>query len=279
MTGRDDRIRPATRAFAAGVLPFLAVAVVLLYLLPGRTGELFAWTIAPPMTAMLLGSAYAGGVWYFSRVLVGSRWHRVGYGMPAVALFATLLAVATALHWDRFHPGHVSFVAWAALYALTPVLSVVVLLANRGADPGTPEATGPGAGDLRIPAPARAVLAAVGGAALLCGLCLFLLPVQGAAVWAWDLTPLTARVVGAVLTLPGAVNLWLLREARWSALRELVQAELVSLLLIAAALLLARDDLRWERPAAAAFVLGIAASLVGFAAFYAWCERALRWRA
>jgi len=268
---RDDRIRPFTRMVAAFVLPFLAVAVVLLYLLPGRTEQLFAWTIQPALTAMLLGSAYVGGIWYFSRVLVTRRWHRVKYGMPAVLLFASLLGAATLLHWDRFHHGHISFIAWAALYLLTPLLVAAVLLGNWRADHGRPEQR-----DLEIPAAARIVLAAVGGASLLCGLCLFLLPEHAASLWAWETTPLTTRVIGAVLTLPGAVNLWLLRESRWSAMREVVQAELVSLLSITLALAISGRDLRWERPAAAAFVVGILVSLLAFSAFYLWCERRVR---
>ena len=271
MTGRDDRIRPFTRGVAVLVLPFLVVAVVLLYLLPNRTEQLFAWTIAPPLTSMLLASAYVGGIWFFVRVLVTRRWHRVKYGFPAVLVFAALLGVATVLHWDRFHHGHVSFVAWAVLYLLTPLLVAGVLLVNWRADPGAPEER-----DLRIPTPARVVLAAVGGAALLCGASLFLLPEHGMRLWAWETTPLTARVTGAVLTLPGAVNLWLLRETRWSAMREVVQAEIVSLAFIAIALVVSAGDLEWGRPAAGAVVGGIVVSLLGFASFYLWCERRLR---
>ena len=271
VTVRDDRIRPFTRAVAVLVLPFLVVAVVLLYLLPHRTEQLFAWTIAPPLTSMLLASAYVGGIWFFVRVLVGRRWHRVKYGFPAVLLFAVLLGTATLLHWDRFHHGHVSFIAWSVLYLVTPVLVAAVLVVDWRADPGVPEER-----DLRIPTAARIVLAVVGGAALLCGASMFLLPEHTTRLWAWETTPLTARVVGAVLTLPGAVNLWLLRETRWSAMREVVQAEIVSLLFIAVALAVSVRDLEWERPAAAAVVGGILVSLLGFASFYVWCERRLR---
>ena len=271
MTGRDDRIRPFTRGVAVLVLPFLVVAVVLLYLLPNSTEQLFAWTIAPPLTSMLLASAYIGGVWFFVRVLVTRRWHRVKYGFPAVLLFAALLGIATLLHWERFHHGHVSFIAWSVLYAVTPLLVAGVLVVNWRSDPGTPEER-----DLRIPTAARVVLAVVGGAALLCGASLFLLPEHGTRLWAWETTPLTARVIGAILTLPGAVNLWMLRESRWSAMREVVQAEIVSLVFIALALAIAGGDVTWQNLGAPAFVIGITASLLGFSALYIWCERRMR---
>ncbi|MEP6650266.1 MAG: hypothetical protein ABJA74_10220 [Lapillicoccus sp.] len=101
----DDRVLRATRWVAAGIIPFLVAGFVILYLFPGRTGQLFAWAVAPTMTSMLLASAYTGGVWFFLAVLRARRWHTVAAGFPAVVLFAALLAGATFLHWDRFTHG------------------------------------------------------------------------------------------------------------------------------------------------------------------------------
>jgi len=264
----DDRVRRATRLLGVAIVPFLAVASVLLYLLPTHTRELFAWTIDPPLTAVFLGAAYIGGIWFFVGVLRSRRWHRVKYGFPAVAVFATLLGIATFVHWDRFHFGHISFVAWVTLYVVTPFLVVGVAARNWRADPGTPDDR-----DFRLPLLPRAVFAAVGLAALVCGLTLFVVPAAFADEWAWPLTPLTARVVGAILTLPGVVNIWMLVDARWSAFRAIVQAEIVSLCFIAVAVAVARADLDQTHAAAPAFVVGIAVSLVAFVGFYAWCER------
>ena len=58
---RDDRVLASTRALALFVAPFLIVAFVLLYGFPADTRRLFAWTIHPTMTPMLLASAYLGG--------------------------------------------------------------------------------------------------------------------------------------------------------------------------------------------------------------------------
>lgn len=282
-----DPVLRITRGVALLVLPFLAVAVVLLYGFPTATDVLFAWTIEPPITAMVLGSAYAGGIVYFVQVLRARRWHRVRFGFPAVLLFATLMAIATLLHWDRFHPGHVSFIAWAGVYAVTPFLVAAALIFNeraaRRAAAGSSlvERQGSDAdlGQVRIPLALRVVLAAIGAGTLLAGIGLFLFPGAVLDVWAWPLTPLTARVTGAVLTLPGAVNLWLLRDARWSGYRYLVQAELVSLVLLAGALVIRGGDLVWGRPAAAAFAVSIVGSLVLFLATYLILERGRRARA
>jgi len=264
----SDRITTYTRVLAAIILPFLGAAVVLLYFLPTRTGETFAWTIQPALTAMLLGCAYIGGIVFFVHVLRSGGWHRVKYGFPAVLVFATLLSVATFLHWDRFHFGHISFITWLTLYVTTPVLVLVAIAVNWRADPGTLDQR-----DYAIPRGARVVIALVGIVAFAFGLVLFFAPGLLLDVWAWELTPLTGRVVGAVLTLPGMVNVWLLVDARWSAFRWIFQAQIVSLVSIAVALVFTLGDVAWQRPAGPAFVIGIAVSLAAFGAFYVYCER------
>jgi hypothetical protein len=47
-----------TRVLSAAIAPFLLAAFVILYIFPGHTKQLFAWTITPTMTPMVLGSAY-----------------------------------------------------------------------------------------------------------------------------------------------------------------------------------------------------------------------------
>ena len=46
--GATDRILRYTKWVSLIIIPFLVVAWVLLYLLPGATEQLFAWTIMPP---------------------------------------------------------------------------------------------------------------------------------------------------------------------------------------------------------------------------------------
>lgn len=263
----DDGIRPLTRAVAVLVLPFLAAAFVLLYFFPADTERLFAWTIQPPLTAMVLAAAYAGGIWFFIQVLRVGRWHRVRHGFPGALLFATLLGIATVLHWDRFHFGHISFITWATLYLVTPVLLLGVLVVNWRADRGRPDAV-----DTTIPWPARILLALFGLAALATGLVLFLAPQVAIGSWAWEVTPLTARVIGTVLTLPGTVHLWLLLDSRWSAFRWIFQAQLVSLVFLDLAVLLCRDQLLWENPVTMPVIAALALAPVAYAWLYLFCE-------
>src|SRR5207302_5845175 len=135
----DDRILPETRWLAALIIPFLVVAFIILYFWPHDTDKLFAWTIKPAMTPMMLAAAYAGGIYFFTRVVLAKRWHLVKLGFLPVTTFATLLGIATLLHWNRFNHSHISFFTWTALYFTTPFLVFAAWLRNRMTDPETAE--------------------------------------------------------------------------------------------------------------------------------------------
>ena len=272
---RDTDVRPYTRALAVALIPFLVAAWVLLYVLPGTTEQLFAWTITPALSAMLLASAYVGGIWFFALVIHAREWATVRRGYPAVLTFATLALVATVLHWDRFHFGHVSFVTWVTLYICSPFLVAAALVIQRGSDRGSRGGETASAGH-RIARWQRFVLAGVGIVASVTGIVLFINPALLVDAWAWQLTPLTARITGAILTLPGMVNVWLLVDARWIAFRGIFQAQLVSLAFIVVALAVARKDLDWLRSLTPWIVGGFAVSAIAYAAFYLANDRAAR---
>ncbi len=221
---------PATRALSAFIVPFLVVAFVVLYGFPNDTERLFAWKIAPPMTATTLAAVYLGGAYFFVRAFQAAQWHTVKAGFVAVGSFASLMGVATVLHWDRFNHGHVAFWLWAGLYFTTPFLVWGVWAANRR------RATVAGADDVLVTPAVRSVMAGTGLLAVAVGLFLFLLPSQAADVWPWTLTPLTARVLGAVFML-GIATTGVLTDPRWSAARLMLQVQvfMLTLILIAAA--------------------------------------------
>jgi hypothetical protein len=225
VTGRDDRVRPLTRGVALAIIPFLGVAFAVLYPWPHDTGRLFAWGIKPTITSMILGSIYLGGAYFFLRVIVAKQWHTVKGGFVPVGTFATLMGVATVVHWDRFIQSHVAFWLWAGLYFTTPFLIAWAWWANRRHD--VPD-TG---ADLLLPVGAAWVIAVVGVLAVLTGVFLFLFPNRAVAVWPWALTPLTARVLGAIFFL-GTAGLGALVDRRWSSARILFQVAALMLTLI-----------------------------------------------
>ncbi len=265
-----DRVLLVTRVVAAVIVPFLVAASAILFGSPTRTGELFAWSIKPPISAYMLASGYVGGIWFFGWVTVTKRWHRVAPGFPAVTVFAGALLVATLLHLDKFSE-NVSFFTWAALYATTPFLVAWLYWLQRGRDDGALEAS-----DARVPGIVRAIMIAVGVASLITGAVMFLAPTLVIPHWAWDLTPLTARSLGAVLSLPGVGALGFLRDDRWSSYRILFQAQLVSLLAIVCSLIAGSAALHWDRLATPAFIALIAVACVGYAALTVAMELRIR---
>src|SRR3954452_16589048 len=106
---RDDRVLPVTRALSATIVPFLVAAFVVLYVWPTDTDRLFAWPIKPTLSAMVLGAVYLGGAYFFVRAYRAVRWPTIKAGFVPVGTFASLMAIATVLHWDRFDHGHVAF--------------------------------------------------------------------------------------------------------------------------------------------------------------------------
>ena len=252
---RDDRVLPATRVLAVVLVPILLTAFVILYGFPADTGRLFAWTIRPTLTPMVLASAYLGGAWFFVRVTRERRWARVGAGLLSVTLFAALLGVATVIHWDRFNHGHVAFWLWATLYFVAPFLVLAAWVAN------TRVAATPRPDELRLRPAARAVVAAGGGLALAQGLLMFAFPSLVIPVWPWLLTPLTCRVVGAVFCL-GSAGLVVLRDSRWVRLRLMVEVEVVMLTLILVGAVRARADVYTDRPLTWLLLAGFVATLV-----------------
>jgi hypothetical protein len=212
MTMKDDRIFPFTRIVAAIVVPFLVLAFLILYFFPQLSGQRFAWSIQPNMTAMFMGAGYIGGAWLFINVVFGRRWHRVAPGFPAVTTFAATMLLATILHWDRFDLRHLPFLLWLGLYVVTPFLVLFVWLRNRVTDSGEPEA-----GDVTVPGIARWSLLLLGILLLAFAVVGFISPSWLIGIWQWTLTPLTARVMSGWFALLGVGGIVISRDSRWSA--------------------------------------------------------------
>ncbi len=259
----DDRILPVTRVVAALIVPFLVVAFAILYLLPDATDRLFAWTIMPRMSALLMGAGYVSGVYFFIRVVRAPRWHWVAQAFLPLTLFVCWLELATILHWDRFHHGHIAFVAWTAIYTLTPFILPALWLRNRTADPRTPDP-----GDVLVPRPLRGLMGLVGAVELALALIMFVLPSRVIDLWPWMLTPPTARTVSGWFALHGAIGLALAQEPRWSGMRIVLHTQMIGLTLILVAVARAWSDFNSTSPLTWVFVVGTSAWLVVLVAIH-----------
>lgn len=219
---RDDRVLSITRWVAIFIIPFLAAAFLVLYGVPDRTTEFFAWTIRPEMTPIIMGAGYGAGVYFFYRVSTVGEWHRVAPVFPGIATFTWFMAIATVLHWENFNHSHHTFYLWVFLYALTPVLIPALWTLNRRTDAGE-FATD----DARLPRPVRLFGGGLGVVVTVSAVVLFLAPDLMIGSWPWAVSPLTARILAGWFALFGVVNTVVVLDPRWSAARILVQSEIV----------------------------------------------------
>jgi len=249
---RDDRVLPLTRWVARLIVPFLAAAFLVLYGVPGRTTEFFAWTIRPDMTPILMGAGYGAGVYFFYRVSRADEWHRVAAVLPGIAAFTWLMAIATVLHWTNFNHSHHTFYLWVILYAVTPVLVPGIYVLNRRTDPVEPSTD-----EVRLP---RAVRVLGGGLGLLVAVTaavLFVAPGTMIEAWPWAVSPLTARVLAGWFGLFGVVNGVAALDPRWSAARLAVQSQLLGFALVLAGVARSWDDFDPANPLTPAVVGGM----------------------
>jgi len=243
-------------------LAVLTVALIVVGLpvvvAPGRTGELFTWTIDVPLTATFLGACYWTAALFAVLSAREAVWARVRPVMPGILVAGTLILTATLVHYDKFAMDTARGWVWLILYAGLPP-GVLLLLALQRRRPGTdPPVALPIA---RWAAVAFALAAAV---LLIAGAALYVLP-GSTDWWPWPLTSLTARMVGAWLAAVGATLVAVLHENDWTRVRH----AMVYLAAVAAAHLatLARypGTVQWEDASAWIYV-ALDASLLGLAA-------------
>ncbi|HEY0616674.1 MAG TPA: hypothetical protein VGD15_03770 [Kribbella sp.] len=265
----DDRVLLYTRVLSLCIVPFLVAGFVILYLFPQHTVRLWAWPLRPTMTSMVLASAYLGGAYFFVRAGFERRWHVLAPGLLSVTLFATLLGVATVLHWGKFNHDNPAFWVWSALYFAAPLLVLGAWLANRRYADDVRRVD-----DLLAPS-VRGVVAAIGMLALVTGTAMFISPSTFLDLWPWTLTPLSCRTLAAVWCLGGAgIGAW--RDARWSTLRRMLEVEMVMVALMLLAALRAHDQLDSGKPLAWPILVGF--SLLFFSSIVLWSRHGLRSR-
>src|SRR5215207_7038246 len=221
---QDGRILPATHWAALVVFAILVPALVILWGLPDRTADAWAWTIQPDLTPIFLGAGYGAGAYFFLRTFLSDQFHPSAAGIFGAAFFATFMLIATLIHWDRFNQGDAPligalvFYGWVAVYIISPFVVLGLWWFNRRTDSGDPAP-----GEAIVPERVRRIAQAI-------------------AVWPWDLTPLTSRVIGSFTAQVGVGALLISLDSRWSAWKLIVETFFVATALLLIGALRAWDD-------------------------------------
>lgn len=276
--GPASTASPTYRPLLASMRVLLLVATGLvllagavLTLAPTATGTWFAWTIDVPQTAVFLGAAYLASAVVEATSARARWWVHARVAVPSVFTFTTLTLVVTLVHLQKFHlgpdqrplPRGIAWL-WLAIYAVVPV-AMAVLWWRQQREPGAdPPRTRP------LPAWLRAAVGLVAAVLLGLGVALLVAPVAaGAALWPWQLTPLTGRAVGAWLVGLGVAGVSVVLEADALRARPVAAGGLALALLAGVGLLRFPADVAWGTAPATGLVLALATWAVLSAAIIA----------
>jgi hypothetical protein len=192
----SEVIRPL-RALSAVAFFLVVIAGLQLFVFAADTAHYFAWTIAPPLSAALLGASYWSSIPLVLSAVLAPDWRHARIGYASVLTFTTLTLIVTLLHLDRFHffaPEALAGVAawaWLIVYVAVPPLLALALwwqVQSAGAlgGRGSP-----------LPGLLRTIYAVVGLIVGIIGLEFLLFPATTSLWWPWALTPLAAGAAGA----------------------------------------------------------------------------------
>jgi hypothetical protein len=268
---RDDRVLVLTRIVAAIVIFVLLLAFLALYVFPDRTATDFAWTIQPGTSALLIGAGYAGGGYFFVRLIMDGKWHRVQRGFLPITVFTIFMLAATFLHWSRFHLGALNFILWTTIYIVTPFLVPFIWWQNRRISlEGLEE------NDLRFPSMARWALGSVGVLGTLIFVIMFIKPAILINLTPWRLTELTAQVFAGWSILAFCTLLSIAYDGRWSATRVLMESALLTITLTLLALPRMWKDFDHEKLITYLFIISSCLTWITFVVIHLWLDRLSR---
>jgi uncharacterized membrane protein YidH (DUF202 family) len=258
--------QPGLRWFFNVASVLALIAGVMLFVGASETDRFFAWTIDPPLTAAFLGAAYWAALVLLAWAARQRDWARSRTALPAVFVIAVLLLIATLIHLDKFDLDSLFGWFWLTVYVIVvPLLAVLIWRQIRAPGP-TPTAERP------LPAWLRVALSLQAGAMLGIGAALFAFGTDAASLWPWELTPLTARAVGAFLCGFGIAAAFAVRENDLDRLRgsALSYAALGVLELLAVAI--HSEDLTGSDLEQGLYI-GFCASVLALGAYGVWASR------
>jgi hypothetical protein len=226
---------PITRFIFGFVAVNALVGAISLMFFPDRTGDLFFWTIMPPINAALFGALYLGGAVTVAWVAYRGLWEPARFLVPVLVSAGILISITTLLHMDRFTPG-IKLAYWLIIYVGAPLLAVFIYYdqQRRG---GNWVVTQP-------VAPLTHRIALVTGTfILIAGLFLLISPTTAVPYWPWPSSPLMIRVFASWFSAFGVGLLWFLKERDWGRVRNIANLMIAASVLDLLMIFLHRGDL------------------------------------
>ena len=219
-------------------LIWLTIAVIapfglLLYLYPSGARDYWAWEIAQPRTAVLVGSIYFASSFYYLVLSRQRDWLLMQSSLGSLFVVAAWLLVAAMFHWQRFFPYRIMTLIWLVTYYL-PLMAFPILnrlQAERGGNAQNLDGRYLASG-WRAWLILRAAL--YGPAAIL----IFIFAPEISAAWPWPIEPVNLRMFSGQIAVFGAYQALAMKDGFWHRIRlfmlltaMLATAHLVGLLL------------------------------------------------
>ena len=196
------------RAWLVMEVLFSLAAILVTFPAPARTAGRFAWDVQPTVMAAVLGAYYLSTLPLTLLTVFARRWEMIRVIVLPTILFTFVALLATLLHWSRFAVGTTPFNVWLLSYILPPPILLAGYLwqQRRARAAALPAVFDP------LPRAARLALLHWGSLVCLIAVVLFIVPGVIARISPWAMTPLTTRVLSALLLAAGALMLSMARE-------------------------------------------------------------------
>ena len=185
---------------------FLAASFVIWLLFFPQHGDVFAWPVVPPLTAMFLGAGFILRSYFGYHLWREKDWYRLRWCIKGDYIFLGVLFVATWWHIDEMNwyksvfdliVAHV----WAIAYTFEPLTVFLIHPREPEADAPVPVECSEGP---VLPAMKNALLVIFFVGATIWAL-LFFNPAFADTRWPWPLNPFDARIMSAW---PAACAAW-----------------------------------------------------------------------
>jgi hypothetical protein len=217
-----NQIPAAQRAF------FVVIAVAALFVAylglvaPAKMDRSFTWAVLPPLHAGFVGMLYLFGGAFMVGCVLARRRAQVTAALPAIALFTSLLLLATVLNSEAFDFDLAPVWIWTLSYTIYPAIALT--LAWRGRARADATAT---AGIRDLPPWARTFLRAQAVAFALVGAALLIAPSAMVDAWPWPISAGLAQFYGGPFLAYAACSWHYGGADAWADLAAIVPAMLL----------------------------------------------------